>query len=71
MALSLNDILIWCEEEGKEFWQYMLYDDMRERGITMEESFNKMEDTFDAMCHTIKTYKIERMSASGLWLMLW
>ncbi|CDM69859.1 L-serine dehydratase,iron-sulfur-dependent,alpha subunit [Clostridium bornimense] len=66
MALSLNDILIWCEEEGKEFWQYMLYDDMRERGITMEESFHKMEDTFDAMCHTINTYKIERMSASGL-----
>ena len=66
MALSLNDILIWCEEEGKEFWQYMLYDDMRERGITMEESFHQMEDTFDAMCHTIKTYKIERMSASGL-----
>ena len=44
MALSLNDILIWCEKEEKEFWQYMLYDDMRERGITMEESFNQMED---------------------------
>lgn len=66
MALSLNDILIWCEKEEKEFWQYMLYDDMRERGITMEESFHQMEVTFDAMCHTIKTYKIERMSASGL-----
>ena len=66
MTLSLNDILAWCEKEKKEFWQYMLYDDIRERGITMEESFQTMEDTFDAMCHTINTYKVERISVSGL-----
>lgn len=66
MTISLNDILNWCEKEGKDFWQYMLYDDIRERGITIEESFHQMENAFDTMCDTIETYKIERMSASGL-----
>ena len=55
MALSLQEILIWCREEQKEFWEYMLYDDMRERGITREESFSYMESIFDTMEQTVKT----------------
>ena len=66
MALSLQEILIWCREEQKEFWEYMLYDDMRERGITREESFSYMESIFDTMEQTVKTYRPERLSGSGL-----
>ena len=66
MALALQDILIWCREQQKQFWEYMLYDDMRERGTTQEEAFSYMENIFDTMVHTIETYRQERLSASGL-----
>lgn len=66
MALSLQEIIDWCEEEKKEFWEYMLLDDMRERGVSQEESFEYMEKIFDTMLHTINTYKQERLSQSGL-----
>lgn len=66
MALSLQEIISWCREEGKEFWEYMLYDDMRERGVLREESLSYMETIFDTMLHTVKTYRQERLSTSGL-----
>lgn len=66
MALSLKEIKEWCEQEEKEFWEYMLYDDMRERGVTKEESFAVMEESWKAMQHTIKTYKATRLSASQM-----
>lgn len=66
MALSLQEILAWCREEQKKFWEYMLYDDMRERGVTQEESFSYMESIFDTMMHTVETYRQERLSTSGL-----
>ncbi len=66
MELSLEEILDWCREEKKRFWEYMLYDDMRERGISQEESFAYMESIFDTMEETIKTYRQEKLSASGL-----
>lgn len=66
MALSLKEIQKWCKNEKKEFWEYMLYDDMRERGVTREESMGQMERTFDAMYDTVETYRTDRLSASGL-----
>ena len=56
MALSLNKILEWCEENQKAFWEYMLYDDMTQRGASREESFAYMEKIFDPMEQTVKTY---------------
>lgn len=66
MALSLNKILEWCEENQKAFWEYMLYDDMQERGVSKETSMTQMEKSFDVMCDTTATYRMSRLSASGL-----
>lgn len=66
MALSLNKILEWCEENQKAFWEYMLYDDMQERGVSKEASMAQMEKSFDVMCDTTATYRMSRLSASGL-----
>lgn len=66
MALSLNKILEWCEENQKAFWEYMLYDDMQERGVSKEASMTQMEKSFDVMCNTTATYRMSRLSASGL-----
>lgn len=66
MALSLNKILEWCEENQKAFWEYMLYDDMQERGVSKEASMTQMEKSFDVMCDTTATYRMSRLSASGL-----
>ena len=66
MELSLQEILDWCQTEKKRFWEYMLYDDMTQRGASREESFAYMEKIFDTMEQTVKTYRQERLSASGL-----
>lgn len=66
MALSLSKILQWCEENQKAFWEYMLYDDMQERGVSKEASMAQMAQSFDVMCDTTATYRMNRLSASGL-----
>ena len=57
MELSLQEILDWCQTEKKRFWEYMLYDDMTQRGASREESFAYMEKIFDTMEQTVKTYR--------------
>lgn len=47
-------------------WEYMLLDDMKERGVTKEESFEQMEFILNTMIHTVETYKQDRISESGL-----
>ena len=47
MALTFREILSWCEENHKEFWEYMLYDDMHIREVSAEESMHKTAG-FDA-----------------------
>lgn len=66
MALSLQAIITWCETNHKEFWEYMLYDDMRERNISREESVVQMQQIFEAMEHAINTYEPTRLSNSKL-----
>lgn len=66
MALTMKEIVKWCEQEKREFWEYMLEEDKRERMISTDQSMAAMEKTFTVMCETIDTYRSERMSASGL-----
>lgn len=66
MALSLQNIKNWCEKNHREFWEYMLEDDMREREVDKKESIKQMEQVFDVMCETVETYRMERLSHSGL-----
>ena len=66
MALTMKEIVKWCEQEKREFWEYMLEEDKRERMISTDLSMSAMEKTFTVMCETIDTYRSERMSASGL-----
>lgn len=66
MTLSLKSILSWCEQEKKEFWEYMLYEDMQERSVSREESVRTMERIFDLMLDTVENYSSSRFSHSGL-----
>lgn len=66
MVLSFKQIVEWCQREQKEFWEYMLYDDMKERGVSKETSMSEMEAVFEAMLHSTESYKKERISHSGL-----
>lgn len=66
MSKSLQGIIDWCEKNNREFWEYMLEDDMREREVEKKDSLAQMEHNFDVMCETIATYRVERLSASGL-----
>ena len=66
MALSLREIAAWCEQENREFWEYMLEDDIRQRSVSAEESLAQMRHCWEAMQHTIATYQESRLSASGL-----
>lgn len=66
MALTFREILSWCEENHKEFWEYMLYDDMHIREVSAEESMHKMDAAFQVMCDTIATYSKDHLSRSGL-----
>ena len=66
MEISFEEIAIWCRNEKKRMWEFMLEEDMRDRKVTMEESFAEMERIFEAMMDAINTYKGDRVSASGL-----
>ena len=66
MEISFEEIAIWCRNEKKRMWEFMLEEDMRDRKVTMEKSFAEMERIFEAMMDAINTYKGDRVSASGL-----
>lgn len=67
--MSFKKISEITEEAGKknlEFWEAVLHDDMKERNVTEEESFRKMEKMFDAMAEADRTYSPGLRSHSGL-----
>ncbi len=67
--MSFKKISEITEEAGKknlEFWEAVLHDDMKERNVTEEESFRKMEKMFDAMAEADRTYSPGLRSQSGL-----
>ncbi len=50
----------------KSLWQAVLEDDCHDRGVTAQESFEKMSTLWAAMVHSVKDYQCDRRSASGL-----
>lgn len=63
---SFEEIIRVCHTDRKEFWQVILEDDMRERGVTCEESMEQMRTTWDAMLLAAATYDEKQKSSSGL-----
>ncbi|MDD3368956.1 MAG: L-serine ammonia-lyase, iron-sulfur-dependent, subunit alpha [Lachnospiraceae bacterium] len=62
----LQEICDRCKNEEKEFWQIVMEDDSRERGVTAEESFQTMRNMYHDMKRADQSYKADRKSASGL-----
>lgn len=63
---SLEQIVTLCEERKQEFWEVVLNDDVQERGVTKEESWEKMCATWDAILLSVATYEGDVCSPSGL-----
>lgn len=63
---SIEEILERCEEQDKPFWRVVLEDDMEERLVSEEESFEKMRHLYMSMKEADATYDKELTSASGL-----
>jgi len=63
---SLNDILRQSEDFIKPFWRVVLEDDMEERLVSEEESFEKMLQLYLAMKAGDKAYDDNLKSSSGL-----
>lgn len=66
MFESLQAIIELGDSQQKEFWQVVLEDDMSERQVSMEDSIQKMTDTWDAMLLAAATYEKDLRSRSGL-----
>lgn len=63
---ALSEILERCETEEKPFWQIVLEDDVQERGVSADESYQKMQDIWDAMLLAAVSYDGGLKSQSGL-----
>ena len=63
---SLEEIAIKAKEENKPFWKIMLEDDMAERMVSREDSFEKMRQMYRMMQDADAHYDSNGRSASGL-----
>lgn len=63
---SLKEILNKCIKENKAFWEVIIFDDMKERNVSFDESFSKMESMLDAMKNADDSYDGSLKSTSGL-----
>lgn len=63
---SIQDILELCEKEQITFAQVIERADMKERAVTQEASYAKMQSMYEAMRHADATYDAKLTSASGL-----
>lgn len=63
---SLKQIAEISTNENKDFWQIIIEDDMKERNVSFEESFNQMKNMFHAMENADNDYNPDLRSASGL-----
>ncbi len=63
---SLQEIVAVCHAKNKLFWEVVLEEDIAERDVTMQDSINKMRDTWDAMLLAAATYEPDLKSKSGL-----
>lgn len=66
MFQSLEEILNKCNRENLEFWEVVMEDDMQERNVEKEHSYEKMIETWDAMLLAAANYDKKIKSASGL-----
>lgn len=62
----LKEITDWVKESKKPFWQVVMEDDMQERNVSWEESFETMRGMYLAMKQADASYDPLLRSASGL-----
>jgi L-serine dehydratase len=63
---SLNEIIKQCEAKEEPFWEVILEDDVNERMVTREESFQKMKNLYLVMKQADDSYIADLQSASKL-----
>lgn len=63
---SLGEIAQKADSQGRMFWQIVIEDDMKERGVTFESSFEEMRAMFKAMESADQNYDPALHSESGL-----
>ena len=63
---SMEEILTRCEKEQKSFYTVILEKDMKERGVSKEQSIADMTAMYEAMRAAINSYDPNLRSASGL-----
>lgn len=66
MYKSMEEIIQKATDVHMEFWEVILEDDCKERGITKEESFAQMKEMYLAMKQADEAYDKKLVSASGL-----
>lgn len=62
----LKEITDTVQESGKAFWQVVMEDDMQERNVSAEESFETMRAMYRAMEQADASYDAALRSVSGL-----
>lgn len=65
MFQSLEEIKQKTLNEQKPFWQIIIEDDMKERHVSSDESFETMRYMYEQMKHADKSYSKDLKSASG------
>lgn len=63
---KLQNVVEASEKEKKAFWKIIMEDDMKERNVTAEESFETMREMYEAMKQADIDYDPNLKSASGL-----
>ena len=63
---SVEEILTICKEENCNFYEAVLKEDMQVRGVTKEESLEKMSELYNYMHQSKKDYDAKLISKSGM-----
>lgn len=63
---KISEIVKISEERKVPFWRIIIEDDMRDRNVSFEDSYAKMERMLDAMIEADKSYSPQLRSNSGL-----
>ncbi|NLP35443.1 MAG: L-serine ammonia-lyase, iron-sulfur-dependent, subunit alpha [Clostridiales bacterium] len=63
---SLQEIIDKSEETGRAFWETVMADDMNERAVSSQESFEKMKQLYLKMKEANAAYEEDLLSASKL-----
>lgn len=63
---SMNEAKERCEREEIPFWKVIQLEDAEERGIEVEDSWNKMKYMWQSMLDALDAYEPDLISRSGL-----